>query len=189
MGERGLLKPRAFDAESRSIDELLRELEQLDAEIRQARSREVGPVMDRILKTMADWSISLAELERYRRTQDRRASDTGRGRIPSAAWSPRVPAQTRGRVQRALDEMPGLDETYAPDYRERVWAVVLDVARAWGGQYRSTQYEGSKVTARVRMRRRTPFPAVHRGAEARRLVSGLLPRASGANVKSGVWAA
>jgi hypothetical protein len=83
------MKRPAFDAASRSVDELRRELEQLDAEIRQARSHEVGPVIDRILKTMTDWSISLAELERYRRTRGRRASDTWLFRDPvtGETWS------------------------------------------------------------------------------------------------------
>ncbi|CAE6935442.1 hypothetical protein [Paraburkholderia domus] len=52
------MKRRKSAQEPKFIDEIQRELERLDAEIEQARSREVGAVMDRILKMMAEYSIS-----------------------------------------------------------------------------------------------------------------------------------
>ena len=52
------MKRRNSAQEPEFIDEVQRELERLDGEIEQARSREVGTVMDRILKMMAEYSIS-----------------------------------------------------------------------------------------------------------------------------------
>lgn len=41
--------------------------------------------------------------------------------IPSTPGSQLVPAQTRSRVQRGLETLPGLDDTYAPDYHANMW--------------------------------------------------------------------
>jgi hypothetical protein len=62
-----------------------------------------------------------------------------------AAWSLRVPESTRQRVQRALDDLPGPGGGRAPDYRERVFAIIRDVAQAWGGRCLSASYEGYNV--------------------------------------------
>jgi hypothetical protein len=72
-----------------SIDEFQRELERLNAEIAHARSREVGQVMDRILKMMADYSISLTDLERHRRARKKGADKVVRFRDPvtGEGWS------------------------------------------------------------------------------------------------------
>lgn len=65
--------------------------------------------------------------------------------VASAAWSPRVPAQTRRRVQRALKGLCGLGSTAAFGYRERVFSGVRKVALAWGGSCVSATYDGYKV--------------------------------------------
>ncbi|WP_157651689.1 zinc-ribbon domain-containing protein [Burkholderia ubonensis] len=46
--------------------DLMPELNALDREIGKAREREIGAVMDTLLQTMDDWSISIADLERQR---------------------------------------------------------------------------------------------------------------------------
>jgi hypothetical protein len=62
-----------------------------------------------------------------------------------AAWSPRVPATIRKRVQRVLATLPGPGGSGAPDYRVRTFAGVQNLANAWGGTCLSAGYEGHKV--------------------------------------------
>jgi hypothetical protein len=45
---------------------LISELNELNSEIRLARGREIGAVMDGLLRVMEEWSISIAELDLYR---------------------------------------------------------------------------------------------------------------------------
>ncbi len=62
-----------------------------------------------------------------------------------AAWSTRVPATIRKRVQRLLPTLPGPGGSGTPDYRVRVFAGVQKLANAWGGTCLSAAYEGHKV--------------------------------------------
>jgi hypothetical protein len=62
-----------------------------------------------------------------------------------AAWSPRVSESTRQRVQCALDGLPGRGRSSAPNYSERVFELIHNVAGAWGGKCLSLTYEGHKV--------------------------------------------
>lgn len=83
------MKRRKSGQKPESIDELQQELERLNAEIARARARKVEQVMDRMLKMMKDYSISLADLERHRRKRKKRAGEALRFRDPvtGESWS------------------------------------------------------------------------------------------------------
>ncbi|MGF6413162.1 zinc-ribbon domain-containing protein [Paraburkholderia sp. MM5482-R1] len=105
----------------KTLRELQQELDQLDVDIRLAREHETGS---------GGPAKSTA-----RRTRP----------VATAVWSERLPAGTRQRVQRARDGLPGPGGSGAPDYRERAFAAIRKLARAWGGQCVSAAYEGYKV--------------------------------------------
>ena len=60
----------------------------------------------------------------------------------SSAWSPRIAAATRNRVQRAIARLPGRAGVSAADYPGMMLAGMKDVAAAWGGVCLSRTYMG-----------------------------------------------
>lgn len=108
----------------KTFSELKQELEALKIELRLASRREA-------------WAA-------YKLKQQ----DGPVGQIPTAVWSERVPAAVRRRVHRALADLPGPGGWEAAGYRERVFAAIGRVARAWGGRCTSAAYNGHKVPLR-----------------------------------------
>lgn len=75
----------------KSVPELREELVQLEHEIRLARMREIDSVMDGLLRVMCEWSISLSELDPYRRMRRSRSVEPPLFRDPIAGsrWKER----------------------------------------------------------------------------------------------------
>jgi DNA-binding protein H-NS len=75
----------------KSLRVLIPELHELNGELRLAREREIGGVMDALLRTMKDWSISIAELDRHRCRRMRASTGTAEFRDPITGdlWSGR----------------------------------------------------------------------------------------------------
>jgi hypothetical protein len=105
-------------------------------------------------KTLRELKEELAQLEiAIRLARDREGQKSRRSRkegpgptrqIATAIWSDRVPASLRRRVRHALAKLPGPGGWEAPDYRERVFAAIRNVAKAWGGKCVSVAYDGHK---------------------------------------------
>ncbi|WP_143135560.1 hypothetical protein [Burkholderia ubonensis] len=89
-------------------------------------------------KSLPDLILELDELNRkIRRARLQEFKATNR-----AAQSQRVPTAIRRQVQLALDELPGRAGLTLPEYRNRAFQGICDVARAWGGACLSKEYEG-----------------------------------------------
>lgn len=89
-------------------------------------------------KSLPDLILELDELNRkIRRARLQEFKATNR-----AAQSQRVPTAIRRQVQLALDELPGRAGLTLPEYRNRAFQGICDVAQAWGGACLSKEYEG-----------------------------------------------
>ncbi len=80
----------------------------------------------------------------------------------ASAWSQRVPAATRRRVQRALDALPGRAGVRPDEYREAVLAGMKKVAAAWGGACLSEAYASYQVPLEFRCAAGHRFPMLIR---------------------------
>jgi hypothetical protein len=95
--------------------------------------------------TQLEIAIRLAGDRESRRARRREMTGPGPTRqIATAIWSERVPASIPRRVRHALAKLRGPGGWEAPDYRERVFAALRDVATAWGGKCVSAAYDGHK---------------------------------------------